>query len=194
MKSRQLATFVVAISTVAFLGPTHPDGGNSDAEFIRKVSEKTHIEIELSKLAVQQATNEEVKGFARKIGEDHEKALKDLRAIKVTNSADESSTRDGQDDMKHDDMKQDDMNENVQSHVEKLRKLSGEEFDREYVHTMMEHHEISIEIFEECVKETRHAEIKKFAEGMLPTLKGHLQQAQRLHEQLKDMSEGAEAK
>ncbi len=189
MNKKQLFLFagIVAISAIALVSPSRADDGkltDSDAEFISKVSEKSHIEIELSKLAVQKATNDEVKGFAKNIGDDHEKALVDLQTIKARKSSDESSTRE----------EQEELNENVKSHVDKFRELSGEEFDREYVQTMVDHHEESIENFDKCVKETKDSEIRKFAEKMLPTLKEHLQHAQRLQKQLKDMSEGADNK
>lgn len=59
--------------------------------------------------------------------------------------------------------------------MEKLSKLKGAEFDREYVKAMVEDHEKDVAAFEATSKGAVDADVKAFATKTLPTLKEHLQ-------------------
>jgi putative membrane protein len=68
----------------------------------------------------------------------------------------------------------------AQSEMKKLHGLTGTEFDREYVRAAMKHHEKDVQQFEQASKKVEDQELKGWIEKTLPTLREHLQSAQRL--------------
>jgi putative membrane protein len=64
---------------------------------------------------------------------------------------------------------------------DKMSKLSGAEFDREYMKHQVEDHDKAVALFERQAKKGKDAELKAFAERTLPTLKEHQQMARDIH-------------
>jgi putative membrane protein len=130
---------------------------HKDHEFITKVAQGGRTEVELGQLALKQASSEDVKQFAQRMVDDHSKAgdeLKDLAASKgVTLPAD--------------------VGKHNKSTMDKLAKLSGADFDREYMKHMVKAHNMTIEVFEKEVKSGKDAETKAWAEKTLPTVREH---------------------
>ncbi len=58
---------------------------------------------------------------------------------------------------------------------ERLAKLNGADFDREYVKTMVAMHEKDVAAFEAFAKSATDADVKAFASATLPTLEHHLE-------------------
>ena len=73
-----------------------------------------------------------------------------------------------------------DLNSSQKSTMEKLSKLSGAEFDKEYISDMVNDHEEDVEDFQTQANKGNDPEIKAFAAKALPTLQGHLQKAREL--------------
>ena len=135
-----------------------------DLAFMNDAAPGGMAEVELGKLAVKQAASNDVKQFAQKMIDDHSKAGEDLKALaaqkKVTLSP-----------------------ELLPAHkqlMEKLSKLSGAEFDKEYVKAMVENHEKDVTAFENAAKTAGDADVKAFATKTLPTLKMHLEMSKSL--------------
>jgi predicted outer membrane protein len=63
---------------------------------------------------------------------------------------------------------------------ERLRSLSGEEFDREFAKTMVQNHQKSIQKFENAAQTLQDSELKEFAQNTLPKLREHHRRAQEL--------------
>ncbi|HEY7544554.1 MAG TPA: DUF4142 domain-containing protein, partial [Blastocatellia bacterium] len=61
--------------------------------------------------------------------------------------------------------------------VDKMSKLSGAEFDREYMSLMVKDHEKAVALFEKESKDGKDQELKTWAGNTLPTLREHLQMA-----------------
>ena len=61
------------------------------------------------------------------------------------------------------------------STLDDLNKLSGAEFDKEYVDAMVEDHEDDVAAFEDQSKNATDPDVKAFAAKTLPTLKKHLE-------------------
>ena len=71
----------------------------------------------------------------------------------------------------------------MRNEVEKLGKLQGDAFDREYVKTVgVKDHEKDIKAFEKASKDAKDPELKAWASKTLPTLKEHLAMARKLPE------------
>lgn len=143
----------------AHAGPAAPD-----AAFLQKTAEGGLAEVKLAKLVQGKAENGDVKAFAARLERDHtaaNEALKGLAAGKNVTlpTAPSKSTA---------------------TLEAKLSKLSGAAFDRAYVAAMIDDHRRDIAAFEKAALHAADPEVKAFAEKTLPTLKDHLQQAQKL--------------
>jgi len=115
-------------------------------------------EIELSKLALNKATNKEVKDFAQKMVTDHTKASNELKALagkkKVTLPAELDPAQ--------------------AAMATSMGRLSGAEIDKEYVDAMVEAHEKDVSLFKAQAENGTDADTKAFATKTLPTLQMHL--------------------
>jgi putative membrane protein len=77
--------------------------------------------------------------------------------------------------------------------VEKLSKLSGEEFDKAYMKTMVRDHKKDVKDFEKASKDLADADLKGWAAKTLPTLEEHLKLAEQTAGQTKqEGKEGGE--
>ena len=130
-----------------------------DLAFMNDAAPGGMAEVELGKLAAQKAQNAEVKAFGQKMVEDHSKAGEELKALaaqkKVMLPADVLPTH--------------------KEVMAKLSKLSGADFDKEYVAAMVAAHEKDVAAFENVSKTAADADVKAFATKTLPTLKMHLE-------------------
>lgn len=130
-----------------------------DLAFMNDAAPGGMAEVELGKMAASKAQNPEVKAFGQKMVADHTKANDELKEIaaqkKVKLSPDLLPTH--------------------KQLMEKLSKLSGADFDKEYVAAMVEAHEKDVAAFENVSKTAADADVKTFATKTLPTLKMHLE-------------------
>src|SRR5262245_45172074 len=141
----------------------HGKAAGADQEFARKVAAGGEAELALAKLALQKSSSPEVKNLASRIQTDHMKANDELKKIASKEGWDlpAEPTAD-------------------QKKVEqKLEKLSGAEFDREYTALMVKNHQANIPVFEREASRGSDPALKQFASSMLPTLKEHLELAQK---------------
>jgi putative membrane protein len=134
--------------------------GSSDKKFIMETGQGGMMEVEIAKLAVDKASNAEVKQYAQRLVDDHTKAndeLTQLAAQKgVTIPHDEKAMMKGKD---------------------KLSKLSGADFDREFMSMMIKDHAKEVKEFEDVSAKAKDTDVKDWAAKTLPTLREHLQMA-----------------
>jgi putative membrane protein len=130
-----------------------------DLAFMNDAAPGGLAEVELGKLAAQKAQSAEVKAFAQKMVEDHSKAGEELKQL----ASQKKVTLPTEILPKHKEI------------VEKLSKLSGADFDREYVKAMVADHEKDVTAFNSVAIGATDADVKAFAAKTLPTLKMHLE-------------------
>ncbi|MEJ7624397.1 MAG: DUF4142 domain-containing protein [Pyrinomonadaceae bacterium] len=139
-----------------------------DLAFMNEAAPGGMAEVELGKLAAAKAENAEVKAFAQKMVDDHSKAGDELKQLaaqkKVTLSPDVMPTH--------------------KEIMDKLSKLSGANFDKEYVKAMVADHEKDVAAFENVSKTAVDADVKAFATKTLPTLKMHLDMIKAMSEKM----------
>jgi putative membrane protein len=63
------------------------------------------------------------------------------------------------------------------SAADRLSKLPGDEFDREYMRLMVEDHKETLEKFQRQADKGKDHDVKKFAREHVPILKKHLELA-----------------
>jgi predicted outer membrane protein len=70
------------------------------------------------------------------------------------------------------------------STYDRLAKLSGEKFDREYMKTMIDDHKSEVDKFKKEAESAKDPDVKQFASKTLPTLEKHLELAQSTGQQV----------
>ena len=124
-------------------------------------------EVELGKLALQKSQNAEVKKFAQMMITDHTKANDELKALAAKKNITLPT----------------DIGDHKET-VDDLSKLSGAEFDKEYVDAMVDDHEEDVDFFTDKSNNS-DADLKAFATKTLPTLKGHLEAIKAIQSKMK---------
>ena len=136
----------------------------SDEQFVMKAAQSGLTEVQLGEIASQKAASEPVKELGAMMVKDHTKANQELSGI----VGKKGLALPTEPDSKH------------KAKVDKLSKLSGSEFDKEYVDAMVDSHKKGVSEFEKASKSAKDPDIKAFAAKTLPTLQGHLQHVQGL--------------
>ncbi|MGH9941662.1 MAG: DUF4142 domain-containing protein [Pyrinomonadaceae bacterium] len=138
-----------------------------DREFMAEAAEGGMLEVELGRLAAQKAQSPEVKRFGQQMVDDHTKAGAELKQLAAAKGVTLPAA----------------MNEDQRETVGDLSKLSGKEFDKDYVEEMVDDHEKDVSAFESAAR-SNDAELKAFAAKTLPTLQGHLKMIREIKDQM----------
>jgi putative membrane protein len=134
----------------------------ADHAFATAAAEGGLAEVELGKLAADHATNADVKKFAQRMVDDHGKANGELKSLAQAEGVSLPTELDA----KH------------AREVQRLQKMSGAQFDREYMKMMVKDHHKDISAFQHEASRGTDPEVKAFADKTLPTLKEHLSMAE----------------
>ena len=134
---------------------------SSDKKFIEKAAQGGMAEVQLGKLASQKAESADVKQFGERMVKDHGAANDKLKQIASQKGVTPPSS----------------MDSSTQREYDKLSKLSGAQFDREYMSHMVSDHEKDIKEFKSEEKSAKDPELKSFTQNTLPTLEEHLKLA-----------------
>jgi putative membrane protein len=137
-----------------------------DEDFIKDVAQASRIEIESSKLAMTKAHNAEVRAFAEKLVKDHTATSEELQNLVKSRGVQ----------WKDDDPR---FKEKKQKH-ESLQRLTGAEFDKEYLEDMISDHEATIAMFAKYSLNASDTALKSFADKTQPALREHLKMARDL--------------
>lgn len=146
-----------------------------DAGFIQDQLAEGEAEIALGKLVQERAANQQVKEFGQMMVRDHQKAGAELKEL----ASKHSITMERKDHGDHADVQ------------ERLAKLSGAEFDREYMKAMVDDHQDAVNEVERKAENADNPEVRQWASKTLPTLRQHLEQARQIQEKLDQQGSGA---
>jgi putative membrane protein len=140
-------------------------------------------EVKLGELASQKAQNADVKAFGQMMVRDHTKAGDELKQLAS----------------KHN-ITAPELDDDHRDKVERLSKLQGAEFDREYMNTMVDDHEKTVSALEDRLdkegdndnprytpKKNDNAfetELNQWASQTIPTVRQHLDKAKQLDQKL----------
>jgi Predicted outer membrane protein len=135
---------------------------SGDRKFMEKAAEGGMAEVKLGQLASQKASADQVKQFGQRMVDDHGKANDQLKQLASTKNVTLPT----------------DLDKSTQREYDKLSKLSGADFDREYMKHMVSDHKKDISEFKSESNKAKDADLKQFASSTLPTLQEHLTLAQ----------------
>jgi putative membrane protein len=168
-----IVAFIAAPLVVASPALTHAQGpvtvgsdqstlAPTDHAFAHAAAEDAQAEIALARLAQQTTSSDIVRTFAEAAQHDYVEAADRLRQIG---------------DLKHDPMPVTVSNAD-QIGLDKLSQLSGSAFDRAFVETVIAGHQDAIQAFQLYAATGTDAELRGFADRMLPKLRKQLSAAE----------------
>jgi putative membrane protein len=147
---------------------------SGDQKFIKEAAAGGMLEVELGKLATEKASSQQVKDFGKRMERDHSKVNAELKQLASTKNVQLPTELEGKE----------------KSTYERLSKLSGDRFDREYMQRMIDDHKEDVGAFQKQADKGDNADVKSFAAKTLPTLKEHLELAQSTGQQVGAASQG----
>ena len=162
---------LIILSIIWLAGCSSGSGISSmtPSSFLNEVAEGNMAEIQLASMALTRTQNPEVRAFAQQMIADHANSSEELKPI----AAKKSITLPLEPNSRH------------KSLADRLSKLSGAEFDREYVKEMVADHETDVKAFQTQAESGTDAEIKAFAAKTLPILQMHLEMIRGIESKMK---------
>lgn len=147
-------------------GTSSPSKGGQldrgDRKFVEEAAAGGLAEVQMGQLASERAESPEVKQFGQRMVQDHGKANDQLKQLAQSKGVDLPA----QTDKSH------------QKKIEKLQKLNGAQFDKQYMDDMVKDHKKDVKDFQKEAKKAKDADVKNFAAQTAPTLEEHLKMAE----------------
>ena len=123
---------------------------------------------DLAELALRRSQDAAIKGFARRMLNEHRRDQEKLRSV----AADTRIAMPGMADKKHEDLK------------ESLKRAPADEFDAGYVKAIVAGHDQAVALFDAAAQSrTLPKELQRYAIAMLPTVRNHRNAAYALQRQ-----------
>jgi putative membrane protein len=142
--SRKLASFLLLCGLAAAIPSVARAATDDDKKFLATASQSDVNEIKLSQLAEEKATNPAVKAFAKKMVAEHTKMTNSMKPFAeqwgLTAPAD--------------------MDDDHKQEYSKLNGLSGADFDKEYIDTMVSDHTKALDLFTDEAKDTKDVKFR----------------------------------
>ena len=150
-------TSTATATTTGVNGGTLTAMTDADKEFVSRTGLGGLFEVQAGNLALQKAQSADVKNFAQRMINDHGKANAELAALATAKGLALPTELAG----------------DHQHAFEHLSSLSGAEFDKAYMHHMVENHDNGVASFDKASTSATDADVKAWAGKTLPTLKAH---------------------
>ncbi|MBK4735860.1 DUF4142 domain-containing protein [Noviherbaspirillum pedocola] len=165
MKSLRLCTTCFLLAATTAFAAQAADLSHHDKEYFKKTAEGLMAEVEMGKMAEKQAEDPGVKAFGKRMVDDHSKDLTELKQIaskKTVELPDAPSHK-------------------QKREADKLSKMTGKDFDREYVQYETKDHKEDIKDQAKEMKDTSDSDLKKFATAAHSTVTEHYKMVEDLH-------------
>jgi len=147
--------------------------GGKDALFVTKAAVGGLAEVKSAELAKSKASSSDVKSFAERMIDDHSKANQELEQIAQKKGIEVPKELDN----------------THQANLDKLSKLSGDEFDKAYVAQQKADHQATMKLLDDEAKNGKDPDIKSFAAKIKPVVAEHHAKIHKI-----GMKEGGSAK
>lgn len=148
-------------SSPAPAGAAATTGGAGETEFFREQLAMLEKEVGLARLVADRSSRPALKAFAERVSRDHQQAKGELQQLAtkrgVTAAGSEELTVEG----------------------ERLSKLSGEQFEREYLDEIIADHEDAVRDLEGGARD-EYADVRAWSQKTLPVVRRLLEQARQL--------------
>lgn len=141
-----------------------------DSTFIREAAIANMANVELGRLALQNASSTEVRNFGQQLVDDHGRTLSNLESVANRMNLNVP----------------DDLDPQRAQLEQRLSSLTASEFDRQFMDAMVRDHRETIAKFEARAASAPANEIQSFAIENLPTMRHHLQKAMDIQARIRD--------
>jgi putative membrane protein len=144
-----------ALSLVHFANAAELD--RQDKKFMSEMAQGLMSEVKLGEMAEKQGQDQRVKEFGKRMVEDHGRDLQELKRLASQKNV----------------TLPDAPNKEQRAEAAKLSKLSGKDFDKEYVKYEVKDHQHDVEETGKEIKTTTDPDLKKFASAEHDTVSTH---------------------
>jgi putative membrane protein len=141
---------------------------DSPETFVKSAAQGSMADVEMSKLATTQAKDAEIKKFAQMMVTDHSTGNAELEKVAASKKIDVPK----------------DMGSH-QAFIDKLKKLSGADFDRYYAEQMFFRHETKLKAYQKQAESGSDPEVKAFAAKGVPVIQKHLDAINAIRDKMK---------
>lgn len=135
----------ISLAVSLFLVPLYAHHGS---QFLSRAMEMNTAEIRMAELAVDKTQNPNIKNFAQMVIRDNNQALARLRNLRDNRLASSVAGKTDIDQKTTKSIADVTLTPQDQQTLDRLSKLSGAEFDREFMNTMIQDHREAIRILE----------------------------------------------
>ena len=160
------------VNAVVATTPPPAQGGQAsvraDNQFIREVAADNMLEVRLAQLAESKGQSSAVKQFAAQIAADHNRLQDEWLAMASSNG---QQFKPG-------------IGKNHKAKLNQLQKLSGRNFDRAYITTVVRNHKDYIDYFEKEGRSAHSTQVRELVNRDLPTLRSDFNQAKQIGAQV----------
>lgn len=161
IQSEQQTADTASATTTGATGGTSAVMANEDKEFVINAGMGGLAEVQMGNLALQKASNADVRAFAQRMVDHHSKANAELAQFATTKGLALPT----------------ELADAHKAGYEHLNSLSGAEFDKAYMQHMVADHEKDVAEFDKASTSATDTDLKAWTGKTLPTLKEHLEQA-----------------
>ena len=155
-------------TTTGASGGTVSDLAPADKEFVSDAGMAGLAEVQMANLALQKAVSADVRSFAQQMVTDHSASNAELAHLATAKGLALPTELAGE----------------AKSGLDHLSSISGAEFDSAYMQHMVADHEKAVSLFDRASTAAGDADIKAFANKMLPTLQGHQTRAREIAQKM----------
>ncbi len=162
-------------STRESAGASSAKFSDRDEKMVKQIAESHLAEINAGKLAQDKASSSEVKSFAKKMVDDHTKALDDLKQLAQSKGITLPTEPSRQ----------------QMTEEKKLQAQSGDKFDRMYLQQAGDRaHKETHRLLQRAASRAEDADLKNYASKAIGTVETHQQMAKETTRNLKSTAEG----
>jgi putative membrane protein len=145
----------------------------ADRNFARAAAAGGLAEVQLGQLANQKGQSPEARQFGQRMVDDHSKANTELKELAAAANIPLPNAPDAEN----------------QAMRERLDKVQGNAFDRDYIRGQITAHQETVQLFEYEIGSGQDSQLKTFASKALPGLMHHLEMAQNIDARLTGAAE-----
>jgi putative membrane protein len=150
-------------------GGTVSSLSTADKETMMKFAQGGMTEVKLGSMAAEKGVSADVRNFGSRMVSDHGKANDELKALATNKGVALPS----------------DVNGEQQKTIDKLSKLSGKAFDKEYVKAMVDDHEKDAKEFEKASTDAKDPDFRAWCAKTLPMIQDHLRMIKEIQAKMK---------
>jgi putative membrane protein len=139
------------------------------SKFLVKNYESGMYEVQLSQMAATNALDTDVKNFAASLVTAHTAINAEIRAIAASANFALPVA----------------VNADHQKELQDMQKITGADFDKKYINTIVDGHEKSVTSYKDAYKNLSPGDTKTFAAETLPKIEDHLAMAKKVKDRIK---------